>query len=94
MFVLKIYLYLKYKKEILMKNNTKLIMETWRKFINEISDGMEPQGPYEPPFETEEPVPAEDEDFSKLPDTSSAEETSINLEDQSVEDDLVFADDL
>tara|TARA_B100001989_G_scaffold226560_1_gene182248 strand:- start:1471 stop:1755 length:285 start_codon:yes stop_codon:yes gene_type:complete len=51
-----------------MKNNTKLIMETWRRYLKEgpqneemIEDGSEPQED-EPPFNNNEPV--EDADLS------------------------------
>lgn len=39
-----------------MKNNTKLIMETWRRFLVEGPDGIDEELPGEPPFENEEPL--------------------------------------
>ena len=39
-----------------MKNNTKLIMETWRRFLKEGPDGTDKPLPGEPPFESEEPL--------------------------------------
>lgn len=39
-----------------MKNNTKLIMETWRRFLKEGPDGIDEELPGEPPFEDQEPL--------------------------------------
>lgn len=49
-----------------MKNNTKLIMETWRRFIKEGPDGIDEELPGEPPFEDQEPLEG-DEDLESGP---------------------------
>ena len=48
-----------------MKNNTKLIMETWRRFLSEGEDSMDGQypGQDEPDFESDRPV----EDVDMMP---------------------------
>ena len=85
-----------------MKNNTKLIMETWRRFLNE-SPYIDEPGSNEPEFESE--VAPQDEDLSSElvsgapesleSDMPAEEETSINFEDPQSEEgsDLVFSDD-
>ena len=48
-----------------MSNNTKLIMETWRRFLNEAEmDGQMPKAG-EPPFESDDPV-EEDPDMTEM----------------------------
>ena len=71
-----------------MKNNTKLIMETWRRYLKEESDGIDEPLDNEPEFESDEPVT--DSDMSGMDDFQEFDPTgpAPMLDDDDEDDEL------
>lgn len=54
-----------------MKNNTKLIMEAWRRFIKEGPDGIDEELPGEPDFDSDVPLEGDDDLENRFADQES-----------------------